>query len=219
MEVELAGTLDKLRYQNGVLYATGTAVATQGSDLSIEFLIDEDTVKTGTLNRRETIEISSDLSITGNYGFSNALNVPSGPHSVCLFVSDGEDRQLSDCQLIGIRPQEPKGVFDPVEVTADGTVVLSGWAYDIDNITEPVRISISTRRLPSNRSSSLPSAMADQERTELKDSVNELAAQSAWEYEVSDLEAGTHEFCVRAHDTDRSNPGSSSLGCQRVRVS
>ena len=219
IEVELAGTLDVLRYQNGVLYATGTAVATPGSDLTIEFLIDENTVKAGTLNRRETIEVGPEQSVTGNYGFSNALNVSRGPHSVCLFVSDGETRELSDCQLVGMVPQAPRGSFDAIEVTETNTVVLSGWAYDIDNIEEPVRVRISTRRLPSNASSSLPSTKADQERADLKDSVNELAAQSAWEYEVADLEAGTHEFCARAYDTSRTNSKSSSLGCQRVTIS
>ena len=218
VEVELAGTLERLRYQDGILYATGTAVATAGSDLSIEFLIDEDTVKAGTLNRRQTVEVSSGHSITGNYGFSNALNVPRGPHSVCLFVSDGETRQLSDCQLIGMQPQKPRGAFDPVEVADDGTVVLSGWAYDIDNIEEPVRVRISTRRLPSNSSSYLPSAIADQERADLKDTVNELAAQGAWEYEVSGLAPGTHEFCAQVQDTNYATPRSSFLNCRTVTV-
>ena len=219
IEVELAGTLDSLRYIDGVLYATGTAVATPGSDLSIEFLIDEETVKAGTLNRRQTIDVGSGRSVTGNYGFSNALSVPRGPHSVCLFVNNGETRQLSNCLLIDMLRQAPRGVFDPVEVTDAGKVVLSGWAYDIDNIEESVNVHILTRRASSNKSSYLPSVAADQERASLKDSVNELAALRAWEYEVSDLTPGNHQFCAWAYDTNHATPNPTSLGCQIVAIS
>ncbi len=215
---DLTGSLDSLMYQDGVLYATGTAIAIPSDNLSIEFLIDETTVKRGTLNRQMTIQTSATRSATGAFGFSNALNVPMGSHSVCLFVDDGENRLLADCRLIGALPQKPSAAFESLTASADGTATLTGWAYDIDNIFEPVEIRVLTRKLPSNTSSYLPNTLANLERAEFKNSVNELAAERAWEVKVSGLTAGNHEFCAWASDTNYATTRSTFLGCKTVRV-
>lgn len=217
--VELTGSLDSLRYENGILYATGTAIALPNDDLSVEFLIDESTVRQGTLNRQLTIQTSDTRATTGAFGFNNSLNVPAGPHSVCLFIANGEDRQLVGCRLIGLSGQKPDAAFESLTASAGGSVTLAGWAYDIDNIFEPVEIRVLTRQLPSGSAHYLPTALADMERSGLKETVNELAARGAWEIEVPGLASGTHEFCTWAANTNSRTQGSTFMGCRTVVVS
>lgn len=229
--LELDGSLDMLIYRDGVLYASGTAVSVPSEELSIDFLIDGETVIEGTLNRQVTVRSGQGSgqgsgqasgqgrAVTGNFGFENALNVSVGPHSVCLFVEDDEERLLADCRLIGLAPQKPVAEFVAAEVGEDGAVRLEGWAYDIDNITEPVEIRVLTRRLPSEPSRYLPNVLAELEREELAESVNELASLRAWEVGVPRPVRGTHEFCVWASDTNYALPRTTFLGCKNVEVS
>ncbi len=231
--LDLDGSLDMLIFRDGVLYATGTAVSVPSEELSIDFLIDGEMVIEGTLNRQVTVRsgggsgsgqgagqgTSQGRAVTGNFGFENALNVSVGPHSVCLFVEDDEDRQLAGCRLIGLAPQKPLAEFVSAEVGEDGTVRLAGWAYDIDNISEPVEIRVLTRRLPNEPSRYLPNVLAELEREELAESVNELASLRAWEVEVLRPGRGTHEFCVWASDTNYALPRTTFLGCKNVVVS
>ena len=63
------------------MYASGTAVTIPAEDLSISFLIDEETVEAGQLNQQIVVQTDSGRSITGNYAFKNALQLSRGPHS------------------------------------------------------------------------------------------------------------------------------------------
>lgn len=217
--LDLDGSLDSLIYRDGVLYATGTAISVPSEELNIDFLVDGETVIEGTLNRQLTVRSGQGRAVTGNFGFENALNVSVGPHSVCLFVEDDEDRQLAGCRLIGLAPQKPLAEFVSAEVGEGGSVRLAGWAYDIDNISEPVEVRVLTRRLPSEPSRYLPDVLAELEREELAESVNELASLRAWEVEVPRPGRGTHEFCVWASDTNYALPRTTFMGCKNVAVS
>ena len=200
------------------MYASGTAVAIPAENLSISFLIDEETVEAGQLNQQLTVQTESGRSITGNYAFRNALQLSRGPHSVCVFASDGEQEILLGCRTIGMQPQLPSADFVTLESPGPGQIRARGWAYDIDAIDEPVAVRVLIRRLPDGTASYLPTLRADMEYAAFTEDVNKLAGQRAWEATLTDVNRGTHEVCAWASDTDTTLSRSTFMGCQRVTV-
>ena len=216
--IALRGSFDSLRFEGNTIYASGTAAAIPAEDLSISFLIDEETVQAGELNRQATVQTSSGLPVTGNYGFKNALQLRHGPHSVCVFASDGEQEILLGCRTIGMQPQLPAADFVTLDSPSPGQITARGWAYDIDDIEEPVEIRVLIRRLPDGTASYLPLMQADMEYAAFAEDVNKLAGQRAWETTLSDVNRGNHELCAWATDTDSSLNRSTFMGCRQVAV-
>ena len=216
--IALRGSFDSLRFEGSTMYASGTAVAIPAEDLSISFLIDEETVEAGQLNQQVTVQTDSGRSVTGSYAFKNALQLSRGPHSVCVFASDGEREILLGCRTIGMQPQLPAADFVTLESPGPGQIRARGWAYDIDAIDQPVAVRVLTRRLPDGTASYLPTLRADMEYAAFTEDVNKLAGQRAWEATLTDVNRGNHEVCAWAADTDPSQVRSNFLGCQRVAV-
>ena len=217
--VDLTGNFISLTYEGNTLYARGTAVAIPSNNLSISFLIDEERVLAGELNEQSTVQVSSFRSVTGNYGFRNALQLTRGPHSVCLFASDGENEILVGCRTVGMRPPLPKADFVALESPGSGQITARGWAYDIDNISEPVQVRLLIRRLPDGTASYLPIIRADREHAAYTEDVNKLAGNRAWEVTLSDANPGIHEVCAWAADTNPSETRSTFMGCRTITVS
>ena len=216
--IALRGSFDSLRFEGNTMYASGTAVAIPAEDLSISFLIDEERVQSGELNQQIAVETSSGKSITGNYGFKNALQLSQGQHSVCLFASDGEQEILVGCRIIGISQTLPSADFVTLESPGAGQITARGWAYDIDAIEEPVEIRVLIRRLPNGTASYLPNQRADDEYADYAEDVNKLAGQRAWEATLSDANSGIYEVCAWAADNNSAEIRSTFMGCKQVTV-
>lgn len=216
--IDLRGSFDSLRFEGNTIYASGTAVAIPADDLSISFLIDEERTLAGELNQQATVQTSSGLPATGNYGFRNALQLSRGPHSVCAFTSDGEQEILLGCRTIGMQPPLPSADFVTLDSPGPGQITARGWAYDIDGIEEPVEIRVLIRRLPDGTASYLPVMRADMEYAAFAEDVNKLAGQRAWETTLTDVNRGNHELCAWATDTNSSLNRSTFMGCKQVRV-
>ena len=217
--VDLTGNFSSLAFEGNTLYASGTVVAIPAEKLSISFLIDEERVQAGELNQQSSVRLSSGRSINGNYGFKNALQLTPGAHSVCLFASDGEKEILVKCRTIAMPPSLPKASFVTLESPVAGQITARGWAYDIDDTDEPVRVNVLFRRLPNGAASYLPVLRADQDHASYAEDVNKLAANRAWETTLNGITRGTYELCAWAYDTNPSETISTFMGCREVTVS
>lgn len=210
--VGLTGNFSALRYEGGQLIATGTArVYPRDRELGVYFLVDEQTEVQGDLNVWTTLTFAPGFRLSGHFAFRNVLDVGPGAHTVCMYVRDSKEDKLVSCRTIGLPPQLPRAEIIALASPANGQLRLSGWAYDIDNILEPV-----TARVLLD-GSYLPPIPANQRvSAQHIENVPKLAADRGWATTVSNLTAGSHQICVWIGDTNSHR--SAFLGCQTIRV-
>lgn len=81
--------------------------------------------------------------VPGNHGFVGSFEVPAGTSRVCvtaLDIAPGRDTVLG-CSTVTAPAQDPQGSAN-VEVNPDGTVSVTGWAFDRSNFYQGVDIAI-----------------------------------------------------------------------------
>jgi hypothetical protein len=147
-----------------------------------------------------------------NHGFSTALTLTAGSHTVCAYainVGSGSASPSIGCTTVSMpaAAYNPIGALDPVVVTP-GTLTVRGWAYDPDAPTTPIRVRVYVDDI------GIVSLVASGSRPDIALHYPEAGPTHGYSTAVP-VAAGVHEVCTYAVNTGAGteNP---LLGCRTV---
>ena len=149
-----------------------------------------------------------------DHGFAATVTLPAGTHSVCAYAintGQGTANPKLGCltATVAAAAYNPSGVVDDASVSG-GSVTLTGWAFDPDVPTTPIRVHVYVDGV------GRASVAADQSRPDAEAAHPGIGAAHGFTATVS-LAAGTHSVCAFAINVG-TGTGNTLMRCQSVTV-
>jgi GH25 family lysozyme M1 (1,4-beta-N-acetylmuramidase) len=177
----------------------------------VNVLVDGKTLATATANVSRP-DIGAGHPGAGNlHGLATTVSTTPGTHTVCLDAIDTSFATLVrrlNCKTVTVTPRNPIGVYGSAVVDTAGHLTVSGWTFDPDTPTAPVRVKAYVDGI------GLPSLLATVSRLDVARTYPDAGALHGFAISAQ-VSSGRHTVCVWAADT--SFPTRTvQLGCRTV---
>ncbi|MCD7817321.1 MAG: GBS Bsp-like repeat-containing protein, partial [Bacteroides sp.] len=144
-------------------------------------------------------------------------NNEKGEYNTHIYAYDASGNESLYELTVPSIPSDPKGEVDSVTSSSPGTITVCGWAYDEDDLDEPLTIHIYVGG-KAGGGASLYTTTANCYRPDVEDVFGDVGAYHGFSATISVKETGTQDVYVYAINSDGGNDNNPLLGSETVTI-
>lgn len=159
-------------------------------------------------------DVNAARGLSAYHGYSLSVNVPDGLHTFCIVaanVGSGSGSTKVCTATMRVRGA-PYGVVDRIASPTDGSVEVSGWAFDPDVPANSSTISVSVDSVAAG------SYAADLSRPDVNAALG-ISGNHGFDVVIDGIAQGTHTVCVTLINSGWQGAPNTALPCAPLTVS